>query len=374
MDKIKVLQFPIAQSRSGITHYAMRNWDYIDKTRFQFDFATLSKSLDFENELLSKGSKVHYISCYAEEDPVKFADEFRNILKNGYNAVHLHTGHWKSFAAEKTAVEEGVPIIIVHAHNSDVSITDPVLREEAIELHNRQKALFSVDMATHFFACAEAAANWLFGPQIPRDRIRVLKNAVNTETFAFDAASRAKYRNRLGISENEFVLGYVAKFNYQKNHEFLLDVFKLVHDRLKNTRLLLIGDGELQDDIKNRVNESGLGGKVIFAGRQPDSELPGLYNAMDVFCSTARFGGLDLVLVEAQTSGLACLTSDAMPHECGITDLFKFLPPDPFIWRDAVLKTAESGYPRRDRSGEVAAAGYSFKDQIKILESIYAGL
>ena len=62
--KIKVLQFPISNSKGGITQYVLQNWKYIDKSKFQFDFATMSKSLDFADELLSTGSKIFYISCY----------------------------------------------------------------------------------------------------------------------------------------------------------------------------------------------------------------------------------------------------------------------------------------------------------------------
>ncbi len=87
MDKIKILQFPIANSNGGITHYALGNWQWMDKSRFQCDFATMSKSLDFADDILATGSKIHYISCYAEENPEKFEEEFCRILEEGYDVV-----------------------------------------------------------------------------------------------------------------------------------------------------------------------------------------------------------------------------------------------------------------------------------------------
>ena len=62
---MKILQFPIADSFGGITHYVLDNWKWIDREKFQFDFATMSKKLDFADQILTSGSKIHYISCYA---------------------------------------------------------------------------------------------------------------------------------------------------------------------------------------------------------------------------------------------------------------------------------------------------------------------
>ena len=80
MNKIKILQFPIANSKGGITNYILQNWKYIDKTKFRFDFATMSHSLDFAEELEEQGCKIYHISCYAEDNIEKFVHEFRNIL------------------------------------------------------------------------------------------------------------------------------------------------------------------------------------------------------------------------------------------------------------------------------------------------------
>lgn len=109
MRKIKILQFPIANSKGGITQYILQNWKFIDKAKFEFDFATMSKSLDFENELKKTGSKIYYISCYAEDNKEKFVREFTEILSNGnYDIVHLHTKQWKSFLVERIAKEAGI--------------------------------------------------------------------------------------------------------------------------------------------------------------------------------------------------------------------------------------------------------------------------
>ncbi|WP_434752902.1 glycosyltransferase [Paenibacillus amylolyticus] len=371
MKKIKVLQLPIAKTRAGITHYSMRNWDYIDKTRFQFDFVTFSKSIDFEDELTKDGCKVHYVSCYAEENREQFITELREILSEGYDAIHLHTGHWKNFLVEEIAIEMRIPIIIVHAHNNMIGINDPELRQQAIDLHEQQKKMFMPYHATHFLACAKSAADWLYGPQIPKENIRILKNAINIDKFSYQPEVREEYRERLSLKDS-FVIGHVGRFAYQKNHEMLMEIFAKVSKEISNAKLMLIGEGEGFESIKSTVSALGLEDRVLFLGRQSDIEVPKLMQAMDTFCLPSRFGGLDLVLVEAQTSGLKCLVSDIMPEEAKITDHIQYLPLEINAWCDAIIKLSK-GYIRTDCKDIVANAGYSLTNQIQELEKIYSG-
>jgi Glycosyltransferase len=371
MRKIKVLQLPIAKTRAGITHYSMRNWDFIDKSRFQFDFVTFSKSIDFEEELTKDGCKVHYVSCYAEENREQFISELKAILSEDYDAIHLHTNHWKNFLVEEIAIELGIPIIIVHAHNNMIGINDPDLRQKAIEIHEQQKELFMPHHATHYLACAQSAADWLYGPQIPKEKIQILKNAINTEKFAFNPKVREEYRENLGLKDS-FVIGHVGRFAYQKNHEMLLEIFAKVSMEIPNAKLMLIGEGEGLDSIKETVSALRLEERVLFLGRQSDIEVPKLMQAMDIFCLPSRFGGLDLVLVEAQTAGLKCVVSDIMPEEAKITDNIQYLPLDVDAWCESI-KELSKGYTRTDCKDVVANAGYSLEKQIHELERIYSG-
>lgn len=98
--KIKILHFPIRNTNGGVTRSAMKFWKFIDHEKFQFDFATCTK-LDFEQDIIDQGCKVHYISCYAEQNPEQFRKELREILKDGYDVIHLNTNWWKSFEAER---------------------------------------------------------------------------------------------------------------------------------------------------------------------------------------------------------------------------------------------------------------------------------
>lgn len=367
MDKIKVLHFPIRNTNGGVTRTAMKYWKFIDKDRFHFDFATCSRKIDFEDEIISTGSQIHYISCYGEEDPEQFCDEFRNILSQGYDAVHLNTNWWKGLLAEKVAKELGVKVVVVHARNTYVDINDEEKRNRELAEHERIKKIFDVDMATHLLACSWEAADFLFGPQIPRDKIRILHNAVDLARFSYDIAKREEWRKKLGI-ENEFVIGNVGRIVYQKNPMFLVECFYEVQKEIQNAKLLLVGDGELEGELKDKVEELQISDKVIFTGQVSDVE--NYMQAMDLFAFPTRFEGLGNVLIEAQATGLKCLTSDNVPRESKVTDNIEYLPLQQDLWIEKITSYS-NGYVRRNMENEIRNAGYDMKEEIKVLERIY---
>jgi glycosyltransferase involved in cell wall biosynthesis len=365
--KIRVLQFPVRNTGGGVTKYALNNWRYIDKSRFVLDFATCDKKLDFEDELVAQGCKVHYLSRYAEQDFDGFCKEFGRILDENYDAIHLHTSFWKSFTVEELAMARGVPVVIVHSHNADLGgLPIDADRDASLALHNKRKSEFDESLATHFCACSRLAADWLFGCQIPRERIQVLPNAIDVEQFAYNPALRRRYREELGI-EDKFVIGHVGRFEYQKNHEFLLDVFAEVTKEEPNAVLLSVGTGDLFENIKQKANQLGISNKILFLGKRDD--VAHLYQAMDLFALTSRFEGLAIVLIEAQCAGLRTMTT-TMPENV-ITDNIIGLPFDVDAWRDEIARVVREGYDRRDRREEVAKAGYSIKEQIHLIERIY---
>ena len=366
--KIKVLQMPV-YATGGVNSYVLKNWEFIDKSKFQFDFATLSKQpLDFEDRLKEQGCKVHYISCYAEENRPQFIDELNRIYDEGYDAVHLHTSYWQGFLMEEVAIQRNIPIIIVHSHSTMIDIDEDKVREERKSIHERLKEDFNTDLATHFFACSELAADWLFGSRIPRNKIKILNNAINIEEFTFNLAIREKMRKNLGLKDS-FVIGHVGRFTFQKNHKMLINIFKDVCKKIPNAKLMLIGDGVFEDDIKRDVYDYGISERVLFLGLRND--ISDLMQAMDIFVLPSRFEGLPIVLIEAQAAGLKCLASEFISKEVKVTPEFDFLPYDNSKWVDKIIAFASSGHVRTDMSNEVAKAGYSIKEQVKVLEKIY---
>lgn len=366
--KIKILQFPIANSKGGITQYVLQNWKYINKSKFQFDFATMSKSLDFADELLSNGSKIFYISCYAEDNENKFVDEFRRILVEGkYDIVHLHTKQWKSFNVEKIAKEVGVKKIIVHAHSTGIDTLNMEQRKREEQLHCSLRESLTDDIATDYWACSKLAADFLYGEKIQKKKIKIFNNAIDLSKFQYNEMVRKEYRDKLGIRD-EFLIGNVGRFVFSKNQEFLLHVFEKVNRIRKDCKLLLIGTGEREISYKQYVSENGLEGKVIFLGYREDVHC--WLQAMDIFTVTSRFEGLSIAAIEAQAAGLKCVCSDVLPQEVGVTKNIYFLPLEMDTWKNKILDLMNI-YERLDMSEVVSEAGYNIRQQIKVIEQAY---
>ncbi len=368
--KIKILQFPIAASKGGITRYVLKNWQYIDKSRFQFDFATMSPALDFADELKKDGCAIHYISCYAEENAEKFEAEFKEILQNGkYDVVHLHTKQWKSFRVEKLAKEVGVSRIIVHSHSAGIDTIDEEKRQTEIALHCKMKNELTEDIATDFWACSHLAADFLFGNKIPCDRIKIMNNAIETEKYRYDDDVRQDVRKEFGI-EDKFVVGHVGRFAYQKNHKFLVKMFADLCKKKEDAVLLLIGDGELRNEVYQQTVDLNIENKVIFAGKREDVNR--LLQAMDIFCFPSRFEGLPITLIEVQAADLLCMYSETITDEIELTDRIYRLPLQQEIWVNNILNLSKV-YKRRDRMLEMNQKGYNIREQINSIEKEYLG-
>lgn len=367
--KLKILHFPIRNTNGGVTRSERKFWKYINHDRFQFDFATCSAKLDFEQDIIDQGSKVHYISCYAEQDPTQFRKEFKEILINGnYDAVHLNTSWWKSFEAERAAKEAGVKMILVHANNASVDIGDDEQREKEIVVHEKCKREFSEEIATHFIACSNPAADFLFGPQIPREKIQILHYALELDKYTYDEKKRKEVRAQLNVSD-KFVIGDVGRMAYQKNLKFLVECFYEVQKRDKRAVLLLVGDGYLETELRDIVKRYEIEEKVIFTGAVNNVE--DYMQAMDIFAFPTLFEGLGIVVVEAQAVGLKCICSTGVPQEAKLTDNVEFLELEKNRWVEGMLKYS-NGYVRVKTDEQIRNAGYDITEEIKVLENIYS--
>ncbi|SEL97214.1 Glycosyltransferase involved in cell wall bisynthesis [Butyrivibrio sp. ob235] len=376
MDKIRVLQFPIANSYGGITHYALDNWYRMDKERFHCDFATMSKGLTFADEVEKTGARIFYLSCYPTENEQQFRREFNAILDNGYDVVHLHTKQWKNFIVEDICKKRRIKKVIVHSHCTRCDNNDQEIRRQETIIHEEIKKQFSEDMATDFWACSSDAADWLFGEQIPKDRIKIMKNAIDVDKFLYNEEIRRKVRNELEIADDEFVIGNVGRLCYQKNQGMLISAYadmlergrKSNYSQVGKTKLIIVGEGDFRKAIEQQIQELGLTDKVILLGLRNDTNE--LYQAFDLMTMTSRFEGLGIVLIEAQCSGLKCLVNATVPKEAEITKRVVWVENDIDSWSKALVSNLEK-CDRENMKSKIMISGYDLDSQIKIIENEY---
>lgn len=261
--------------------------------------------------------------------------------------------------------------MILHSHSTQPDITGKFKRRIFTFLHriNYRRACRYGDV---FAACSSDAAEWLYGDAVPRDEIHILNNAIDTQKFVYDESVRERVRRELHL-ENAFVVGHIGRFTYQKNHTFLLEIFQKAKELRPDAVLLLIGTGELEQEVRQRAAVMGLEGSVRFLGLRED--IAELMQAMDIFALPSRFEGLGLVLIEAQAAGLRAIASDKVPREAQVTELLTYLPlkDGADVWAEEIVKSA-GGYERTNRRRQLMEAGYDVFGQAARIEQMYEQL
>lgn len=188
-------------------------------------------------------------------------------------------------------------------------------------MHSINRKLISF-VATDFLACSIKAKEFFYPTKL-WDKCIILKNGINLCQFSFNNDIRNKVREKLGISDDVLVIGHVGRFATVKNHAFIIEVFNQIQQINDNVLLLLLGNGELLDSVKNKVKELDLERKVLFLGERDD--VYRILQAFDLVLFPSLYEGLPFSLIEAQASGLKIFSSDRVSHEVDVTGNVFFL-------------------------------------------------
>ena len=220
---------------------------------------------------------------------------------------------------------------------------------------------------THLLMCGEESGKWLYGEK-NKSRFIMLNNAIDAASYTYDLSKRVELRRQLGLAD-ELVIGHVGRFNPQKNHPFLLDIFAALLKKEPNAVLLLVGGGEGMSKMQEKAQELGIAEHVHFLGVR--SDVTDLMQAMDVFVFPSLYEGLGIALIEAQAAGLPCVVSDTIPHEAYLTDLVdsESLSAPAEKWAEKIL--AKRAIPRADRRAEIAAHGFDITTEAVKLQEFY---
>lgn len=356
---IRVAQIMGKMENGGVEAVVMNYYRHIDRNKIQFDFIVDNdSSCPQEKEILSLGGRVIRIAPY-QNIIANMRDLKLLFKKNKYKIVHsdLTTMSVFSLIIAKLC---GVPVRICHGHNTACK------GETKKNILKYMLRPFSKIFATHYFACSDYAGKWLFGKDIYKsNRYRIIPNAINIEKYKYDPKAREEVRKEFNI-DDKFVIGHIGRFVYQKNHDFLIDIFAEVHKQNDKAVLLLIGEGDLLNDIKAKVHRLGLDEFVMFLGVRQDTNR--LYHAFGVFLLPSKYEGLPVVGIEAQISGVPCVFSSAMTNETRFTDSLTFvdLEKSAMDWARIILSKNNDA-----RSNKVNAYMFDILKQAQIIESAY---
>jgi len=349
--------------QSGVQRYVQNLLLHLDTARYQIDLFVGQCPPDQASTAPALQARGVHIIAVPDHKKDRIRALWHHLRTHkDYDIIHYHT-----------ASKIGAPVcgmmralcpkakIIVHSH-----IVYPPLTLTWRAAHGVYQ-LF----ADYFLGCGVAAGRFVFGDHIDqKPNFAVACNAVDQGRFHPDATARASTRARYGIADAERLAGFVGRLNHQKNPLFLIEIFAALAAKNPAWKLLLVGDGEMEGEIRAAVAAHGLQNRVLFAGVQTD--VPAYMNAFDLFLLPSNFEGSPVTLVEAQGCGTPCLASTNVPNDGAVTELVHFLPLDaPFgTWADKAAAIASAG-PHADHWAELSAAGYELHTAAARMEQLY---
>ena len=368
MAQIRILHVVSAMNCAGTENLIMNIYRKIDRNRIQFDFmADNPEKAFFDDEIKALGGKIYYVPRFNGLNYFSYKKAWERFFdEHGeYRIIH---GHIESSAAIylKLAKSRGITTIS-HSHSTRNELSVKNIIFKAVTFPVRY-------IADYGLACSYDAGISRFGERNVSDKtkFRILKNGIEINQYIFDPEKRNSVRKELGI-ENKFVVGHIGRFSAVKNHSFLIDIFQNIHKKNKDSVLLLVGDGELRDQIERKVKLLNLSDKVIFAGVREDVNT--LLQAMDCFVFPSFNEGLGIVAIEAEATGLTCFINETLPEEVAINDnvIRLSLNQSAEEWADSIL-SYKYEFNRKEGYKKVAEAGYDIGEVAKAIGDFYISL
>lgn len=321
-------------SYGGIESVVYNYYKFIDKEKVQFDILYDEDSSSKPSEEIKKMGAT-FIKVPPYQKLWKYIPFLIKIFKsNRYDIVHSHINTlscFPLFAAYVAGIKTRV------AHNHSVPNGNEFIRNVIKYLLR----IFAKVFATDYAACSEKAGIWLFGKRTyQKGLVKVLKNAIDYNRFAFSEENKQITRSELFLS-NKYVVGHIGRFTYAKNHNKIIEVFNEIKKRKPNSVLLLVGDGDQHDFIVKKLEKLGLLKDTILIGNTMNTEK--YYSVMDVMLFPSIFEGLGLSVIEAQASKVPVVSSEAIPKEAKISNGLEFLSINKSneFWADKAIALSE---------------------------------
>lgn len=368
----KILLFSDKWGNGGIESFVMNVIRCLDNTKYNITLVCAKKITDlYDDELKEKNIKTIELLSKGGNSPgmrrIEALKRFKALIaNNNFDIAHFNICNSVDMFYAYISKKNKIKKIIVHSHNSGIS---GKWRKLKILMHKIWKKIF-YNVPTDYVACSGEAAKWMFDKS-KLNIVQIINNSINVEKYKFDINKRNIIRKGLNIGQDTYVIGNIARFSKEKNHRFLIEVFENINKKNKNTKLLLVGNGELKDEVENLVKDKGLSDKVIFYGITQD--VPGILSVMDCFVLPSIFEGKPVVSIEEQVSGLYGIYSNTITKEVKLTNLIEYidLNESKEFWANEILEKQKYVSNRKSMDKVIEEKGYGLESLRGNLERIY---
>lgn len=351
----------------GVQSFLMNNVELLLRhgIRLNFCVSTDEKQI-YDDYVTSLGCKIYRVTSILESKR-GFISDLRSLIKAHpeLKIVHSHLNFANIYSFLSAAGLGRVCISHAHSTYAPSGLINRMTKSVI-------KAATPL-LCDAYWACSEQALKWIYGPHARSQKAAVIRNAIDTDRFAYNPAKRAEIRAKLGIVANEFVWIHTGSFSPVKNHAFLIDLFARYQQRNPNSKLLLCGDGSLRTEIETQIAELGLRGKVMLLGNVRNCE--DYLSAADTFVFPSKYEGFALSLLEAQCAGTTTTTTTtAVPPEvrlrhCTVIDGYDFDE-----WIDAIETSRNITNDRSEGKHFIEEAGFSSEKEAERLAKLYKKL
>lgn len=326
----RVLCITSSMNRGGAETFLMKVYRNLDRSNYQMDFCVNADNNAYANEIISYGGKIFKIPTKSKQ-PLKSFTSICNIVKeNNYDYVMRVNEHSLSVIDLIAAKIGGAKKVIMRSSNSSSGSNLSTI------LHKTFKFL-PKHIPDVMIAPSSLAAQYTFGSKnLVNDKVNILNNGVDLDIFNYSFNNRMEIRREFDLS-NKFIVGHIGRFNTQKNHDFLLEIFSDILKIKENSVLFMVGEGNLLEHTREKAKEMEILGNCIFAGHRDD--VFKILSAMDVLLLPSFYEGMPNVVIEAQATGLSCLISDTITSEANITGLVNYLSlsEDSSLWAEEAI-------------------------------------
>ena len=293
---MKIAELSLSGSYSGIAVMIWSIYKNLDTKKNRVDIITLQNPFfdEKKKEIENNGSRLYSMPSKSKNKILNYFTLYQNIKniakREKYNIVHIHGGgNLQNIIAVKALRNCGAQIIM-HAHNE----------ENAKKKFNKTQKKIIAKYCNKKLSCSDKAADAFFRD----DDWIFIKNGIDTEKFSFSQTKRTELRRQYKINDDEIFVGTVGRMEKQKNHEYLIDIFKEL-TKNKKAKLVIVGNGSLKNSLIEKIHLNKLDDRIILVDRSND--IPGILSALDYFVLPSLYEGLPVSAIESQANGLTTI-------------------------------------------------------------------
>lgn len=302
------------------------------------------------------------------------------------DVLHAHSPVLNAIPALRVGRRLGIPVVYeVRAFWEDAAVDHGTTTEGSIRYRlTRALETFALKRVDHVFTICEGLRNDILGRGIPQNKVTVIPNAVDIESFGTTGQCDETLAQRHGLKD-KLVIGFIGSFYAYEGLDLLLEAFPAILASLPNARILLVGGGPQEAALKAQAETLGLSDKVVFTGRVPHADVQRYYDLVNVLAyprHPMRLTELVTPLkpLEAMAQGRLVVASDVGGHKelirdgetgmlfragsaASLAEVLVALLRDPAA--GALLRKAGRSFVEKERNWTASVANY---------QSAYAGL